>query len=152
MGRKKSTEVSVSDETQQNLAEQPEGGSEPAEFTPPPRSSNDVLPHVKSIAQTITGCSDNEMKNFLATGDYLAKRVVLQLGEMWKGICKTARKAGEEDQKAAKVSLTVKIEVDHTNLLMMDTKCSMGYSEKHGVSDETQEDLTQVQFDIAVGE
>lgn len=111
----------------------------------PARLSNEVLPCVEASAQTITGCTDAEIKNFLATADFIARQSCVQLADHWKGICKTARNAGKEE-KAAKVKVAVGIDIDHTNLRIMDTKVAMSYSEKHSSQADTQEDLGQTNF------
>jgi hypothetical protein len=110
------------------------------------RSSNELLPNVITVGETITGCSESEVKNFLATADFAQRQLVQQLAEMWHGICKTASKAGKENEKAAKVSVSIKIDIDHSNIQLMDTRVTTSYSEKHVTTGEIQEDLSQTEF------
>jgi hypothetical protein len=136
------------DQGQQTPPPAPEGDKQhdmPDGPQVPPRQNNEVVGCVESAAGTITGCGENEIKNYLATGDFIARQLSILLADNWKGICKTARANGKDD-KPAKVSLGVSIEIDHTSLLMMDTKIRMTYSEKHSSVAETSEDLTQTQF------
>jgi hypothetical protein len=148
MSKKKSAESETAIETYD--ADGPEGND--GELTIAnniqPRASNEVLPCVEAASQTIVGCSDAEMKNFLATADYAARQFVVQLADHWKGICKTAANAGKDD-KPAKVKVAYGVEIDHTNVLMMDTRVTLAYSEKHVSSDDTQEDLTQTEFALS---
>jgi hypothetical protein len=124
-----------------------EGGDAENEIVPPPpRLNGEVLPNVQVCGASVTGCNDAEVKNYMATADFVCRQVGVQLADMWKGICKTAQKAGKESEKAAKVSLAVSIVIDHSNLQMMDTKVTTSYSEKHSVSGQTQEDLRQTEF------
>lgn len=127
-----------------------ESGTPPEDLAPsiPPRNSNEVLPIVDTVAATVTTCSDSEVKNFMATADFVLRELAVLLAGKWPQICKTARTAGIESEKTAKVSLAVKIDIDHTNILLMDTKVAMSFSEKHRVEAERQEDLTQVEFTL----
>lgn len=130
-----------------------EGGepsTPPDELPPsiPPRTSNEVLEIVNTVAATVSNCSDSEVKNFMATADFTLRELAVLMADKWPQICKTARAAGAESEKAAKVSLAVKIDINHTNILLMDTKVSLSFSEKHRVEAERQEDLTQVEFEL----
>jgi hypothetical protein len=130
---------------QQTLETPPE---ESNELSAPPRLSNEILPIVQMAATTISKCSDNEVKNFCATADFICRQVVIQLSGLWKETCKTAQKNGKEGTKAAKVNLSISVGIDHSNLLIHTTSVDMGFSEKHTASGEIQEDLRQVQFEL----
>jgi len=133
--------------------EQPAGEQESSnEPVAPPRLNGEVQQCVDSVASTITGCSETELKNFLATTDFVVSQVALQLANRWKEICRTAEAAGGTDgEKAAKVGISFKVEIDHTNLNLMSTKVKMGFARKYSESAETQEDLRQVTFNLKSG-
>ena len=116
----------------------------------PPRINGEVQQCVDSAASTITGCSESEMKNYLATADFVARQVSLQMANLWKQICRTAEANGK-DGKASKVGLSVKIDIDQSNLLLMDTKIKMGFAHKYSESVDTQEDLRQIEFSLKSG-
>jgi len=114
----------------------------------PQRMNADVLPNVETAASTITGCSDSEVKNYMATADYICRQTGVQFADLWKEICQVAKKNGRDGEKAAKVSISIKVEIDHTNILLHSTKVQTGFGEKHGRSDEIQEDLSQTEFNL----
>jgi hypothetical protein len=114
----------------------------------PPRASNELLPNVINAGATITGCTESEVKNYLATADFVCRQVGMLLADKWLKICKTARAVGAENEKSAKVPVAVKIDIDHTNILLMDTRVSLSFAEKHHAQAETQEDLTQTEFNL----
>jgi hypothetical protein len=120
-------------------------GQEPAAM--PQWKGDEVLSCVPNVAETITGCSENEIKNFIATADFAARQVVVQLGEHWKGICKTNRNLSK-DGRSAKVTVGAAIEIDHSNILYLDTKVRLQFSEKHATAADIQADLTQVEFSL----
>jgi hypothetical protein len=137
------------------VVEQFPGGATPPEGEPenndpvvPPRLSGEVQACVDSVASTITGCSESEIKNFLATADFAVRQIALQLANRWKEICRTAEANGKDGEKSSKVGIAVKIDIDHSNLLLMDTKVKLGFARKYSESAETQEDLRQVEFKI----
>lgn len=128
-------------------------GTESAE-PPPPRFSGDVLPCVEAAATTITGCTDAELKNYLATSDWVLRQLAVQLANNWKAICRTA-KLQQDQGKNGKVRLGASIVIDHTNLLLMDTSVKLGFTQKFGESNDIQQDLRQVSFTLggaAIGE
>jgi hypothetical protein len=145
MARKSNAALAPKDEDQNDL---PPAGASTEEASPPIRMNNEVLPNVKSSATTITGCSESEVKNFMATLDFVCRQVGVQAADLWKEICMTAKKNSDNGDKAAKVSLSIKVDIDHKNLQMMDTKVKMGFAKKFTASAETQEDLRQVSFDL----
>lgn len=115
------------------------------ELTPPVRTA-EVLPHVLVCVDTITGCSDAEVKNAAATLDFVSREVVVQICDLWKEVCRTAQKVGKDGEKSAKVSLSVKIDIDHTNLMMMDTEVSTNFALKFKEHNKWTEDLTQTKI------
>lgn len=136
------------DDAPETPDEQTEGEQGDPEPIAPPRANGELLPNVQSAAQTITNCSDNEVKNYCATTDFVCRQLAVQLADKWKSICRTAEKNGKEGEKPAKVCLAFKIDVDHSNILLMDTKANLSFSAKESVSAETQEDLRQVEFQL----
>lgn len=131
-------------------AESPESGApEGSEPSAPPRLNGEVQPTVDSAASTITGCSEAEIKNYLATTDFVIRQIALQLANRWKEICRTADANGRDGESPAKVGVSVKIDIDQTNLLLMDTKVKLGFARKYSESAETQEDLRQVEFKLS---
>jgi len=128
----------------------PAAEAPPEESQVPPRLNGEVQPCVDSVASTITGCTDTEMKNFLATADFTVRQVALMLANRWKEICRTAEfNAGPDGNKSAKIGLAFKVELDHTNLNLMNTTVKMGFARKYSESVETQEDLRQVEFKLS---
>lgn len=122
-------------------------GEEP-ELPPAPVFSGDVLTCVEAAATTITGCTEAELKNFLATADYAARTLTLQLAKKWKKICRTASLQKDEG-KSPIVKLASAIAINHENLMLMDTKMKTSFSSKDVQEDEIQADLRQVQFSIS---
>lgn len=113
-----------------------------------PRENNDIQPCVAAAATTITRCSDNEVKNFCATADYIARQAAVWLADNWSEICKTSQKASDGGDKAAKVAISGNFVLDQTNMLFHSTKITLAFSQKHKGVMEIEEDLKQVQFDL----
>lgn len=154
MARKNKT-PSENDETEHETAvataEAPEGADggsdDQGEAAPPLRANNELLPNVVSAGSTITGCSESEVKNYLATMDFICRQLSVLMADKWPKICKAARAAGELNEKSAKVPVSVKIDIDHTNILLMDTKVHLSFvPEKIHATAETTEDLSQTEF------
>ena len=120
----------------------------PTEITPPVRASNEANQIVLAAASAITGCKEDQIKNFVATADFAIRQLAVQLADEWNDICKTAVKNSDGGDKAAKVGLSFALTIDHKNLNMMDTKASLAYARKFKRTAETQEDLRQVTFDL----
>ena len=119
------------------------------EAAPPARPSNDVLPSVTAAAKAIKGCTEHEVKNYVATLDYVSRQLAILIADRWEEICKTAAEAaGEEDNDPKKVGLSVKIEIDQTNMLFMDTSVSVSFSKKYTAEVHTEEDLRQTEFPL----
>ena len=135
---------------------QPPEGDAPAEGTNelsvPPRMNSDILPIVTMSATTIAKCSDNEVKNYCATADFICRQVTVQLAELWKDICKTAQKNSKEGTKPAKVGLGISVTIDHSNIIIHTTDVETGFSEKHKASGGIQEDLRQMKLPAMDGE
>lgn len=112
----------------------------------PPRQNADVLSCVESAGLTIDKCSEAELKNFMATADYLCRELSVMLADKWKEICHTAKLAGEKEGAAAAVALAIGVKIDQTNLSIMDTKVSLAFARKYKCCGEKQEDLRQVDF------
>jgi hypothetical protein len=131
----------------ENAAADGEGTPETEEPQLPPvsRFNGVALEHVACAATTITGCSENELKNFLATADYVSRNITLHLANNWKKICRTAKLQADEG-KSPKVPLAVSIVINHENLLLMDTSLKTSFALKYTEQSETQEDLRQVLF------
>lgn len=118
------------------------------ELSVPPRLNSDILPIVTMASTTIAKCSDNEVKNFCATTDFVCRQVTTQLAELWKDICKTAQKNSKEGTKPAKVSLGISVTIDHSNIMIHTTDVETGFSEKHKASGGIQEDLRQMKLPV----
>lgn len=149
-GSETETAQGVSAEAQNGApAEGGESTQENAEQIPPAIPfDGEILDIVHSASQTITGCTDNEMKNFMATADFVARQVTIQLADLWPKICRTNRKATETEGKSPKTSVSCGIKVNHENLLLMDTKVKMKVAESHETNGEIQQDLRQVTFKV----
>lgn len=137
-------------ETPADVEGQPEGVVDDAPPPPPLRESDEVLPNVESAASTITNCTEAELKNYLATADYVCRQVSLQLADRWKDICRTAESITKESSgdEAAKVKIGISVTADLTNLELMDTSVKLGFSKKFSSSASTQEDLRQTKFKL----
>jgi len=118
-----------------------------APIAPPARENSELLPSTESAAQTITSCSENEVKNYCATVDYIQRQVAVLLADEWEKVCRSAKKNGEDSEKPSKVTLAVKIVVNHSNIVFMDTQVELGFvADKVKRSVSAQEDLRQIQF------
>ena len=133
-----------------------EGGTETASGTagdeddddpelPPQHANGEIMPVVAAAATTITGCTDPEVKNFLATSDYCARNLVAHLAANWKKITRTAKIQGDEGRSQV-VPVTVALKFNLENMLLHDTSMKLSFSLKHTAESETQEDLRQVTF------
>lgn len=131
------------------VGDQPQPPPEDAdpEMAPPPPPSGEVLACVAAAASTITGCDDNELKNYIATADYVARTIVLHLAENWKKIRRVA-KIRVDDSKSPVVALSAAIKINHENLLLMDTRVKTSFAQKYEESSETQQDLRQVTLSL----
>lgn len=139
----------ISAEAQNGASAEGGGADQNAEHVPPPTPfDGEVLDIVHSASTTITGCTDNEMKNFVASADFIARQVTVQLADLWPKICRTNRKATETEGKSPKTSVACSIKINHENLLLMDTKVKMKISEAHETTGEIQQDLRQVTFRV----
>jgi hypothetical protein len=123
----------------------------PADFIPPARENNDASEIVLAAASTITGCSEAEVKNYVATMDFVSRQLAIKFADKWKAICKIAQAARGDDEAApAKSTLGVKIDIDHTNINMMDTKVTFKVKPNAiEASVDKQENLLQVQFSLS---
>jgi hypothetical protein len=123
---------------------------EPEQFEPPARENNDASPIVLAAASTITGCTEAEVKNFIATMDFVSRQMAIKFAGRWKTICKIAKTNSDDGAAPAKSSLGVKIDIDQTNINMMDTKCTFKVK-PNSIDDavDKQENLLQVQFQLS---
>lgn len=116
------------------------------DLPPPPIHSNgEIMPVVAAAATTITGCTDAEVKNFLATADYCARNLVAHLAANWKKITRTAKIQGDEGRSQV-VPVSVALKFNLENMLLHDTSMKLSFALKHTAESETQEDLRQVTF------
>lgn len=123
-------------------------GQEEPQIPQAPAFSGDVLPCVEAAVTTISGCSEQELKNFCASADYVARQITLHLANRWKQICRTAR-IQQDDGKSPTVKLSTNIAINLENMLLMDVKVKTGFALKHVETSETQADLRQVEFSIS---
>ena len=125
---------------------QTDGDQLPPVSAPP--QSEDVSEIALSAAQTITGCTDNETKNFIATCDWVIREVALGLADIWKEVCVVAEKTGKEGEKAAKATVGAKIVINHTNIQLMDTKLGLRIARATKRDSEWTSDLRQTSFKL----
>ncbi len=137
------------DQSDLPLSHGQDNGDPENELPPPPiRETSDFLPCVQAAAETVTRCSEAETKNYMATADYACRQLAVQMADLWKEVCRAAKKASNDGERAAVTSLSFKIKVDQTNLLVMSTKVSLGFSRKFACQAETTEDLRQVKLNL----
>ena len=130
-----------------------DGDAEAVEKLPAPvRASNDLLPSTEAAGSTITKATPNELKNFLATCDFLSRQVAVQLADLWPDITRTAELISQESKgdKPAKVALAAGITIDLTNLEIMEASLKLGFNRKYSRKATTQEDLTQTKFALVL--
>jgi hypothetical protein len=130
-----------------------DGDDEAVEKLPPPvRASNDLLPSTEAAGSTITKATANELKNFLATADFIQRQIAVQLADLWPDITRTAELISQESKgdKPAKVGLSAGITIDLTNLEIMEASIKLGFNRKYSRKATTQEDLTQTKFALVL--
>ncbi|MDX2187744.1 MAG: hypothetical protein SFV32_12485 [Opitutaceae bacterium] len=129
----------------------PQGDSPASDEVPvPPRMNSDLLSIIPPYAAQIA-LHENEVKNFCATADFVARKVVELLAAKWPQIVKSASEELPDGESVKTASVSFGVKMDLTHPLLMDTEITMAIKRRQvKLSRKTGEDLRQVNFDLSV--
>lgn len=112
--------------------------------------STNINEHAFACAKLLKGeCNEAEIKNFIATADFLAREIMHQVAKGWPEALRIARKIGESGDKptAAKLGISVKLDLANLDLLKVEVKTDVA-PWKLQLESSVEEDLRQLTLDF----
>lgn len=108
--------------------------------------------HVMHLARQLGVDTDEQRAHFAGAADYIEREVIRQFATSFPEILSVAQKNAANGAKPAKASLALSVEIDVSNIEMLNLKISSSVSPwKQKDSGECTEDLRQFAFDFEAG-